>query len=227
MSPIVGEDLIVGDFILGEGEEAAEPFAERYIERMEPYNVGPKYAGMTALEIFLRGASAPYETILAVCEESGSQGEAGWIPAWSRILNPLLCPAKYLPYLGLFTGTSIPREATEEEARNLILFQCNLYRGTFLHLNYVLKEALGEGIPFLILERTNPKSGLEAAYCLTIIVPTGHVTKAAYEKLANAVPGGIVWGIIEREGTWFSATLKWSEIKAGLKWSEVTEAELR
>jgi len=222
--PTLSESLTI-PFTLGE-ETATEPFAERFVERMEPWNTGPLYNGETALEIFIRAASKPYLSILEVCEEEGEQGEVGWVPAWGKLLDPLTCPAKYLPYLGQFTGTSIPKEATEEEARNLILFGCNLFRGTSTHLSYVIKEALGAGVSYEVLERTNPKTALEDAYAITVIVPVGKNSKKLESAIEAAIPGGIIFRpILEVEGAWVDAEKSWEEVASGVEWTSVKEGE--
>jgi hypothetical protein len=223
--PVVSEEAVI-PFVLGEENEHREPFAERLIERLSPFNTGPTKNGETDLEVFCRAIAKPYEAILEVCEEEGSEGEAGWVPAWGKLFNPLTCPAKYLPYLGQFTGTSIPKEATEEEARNLVIFGCNLFRGTLAHLNYVIGEVLGKGVPFDVLERTNPKTGLEAAYCITVIVPPGKNSKKLESAIEGAIPGGIVFRpIVEVEGSWLSAEKAWEEVGSGVLFENVKEGE--
>src|ERR1700733_4567258 len=99
MSPVVGEDLIVGDFILGEGE--GEPFAERLISKMAPWSNAD-------FELYLKAAAAPYEKLEAILEEVGEQGQPGWVPPYGKILNPLTCPYEYLPFLSQFVGASVP-----------------------------------------------------------------------------------------------------------------------
>jgi hypothetical protein len=216
VSPVVGEDLIVGDFVLGEGE--GEPFAERLIQKMDPWITGD-------FELYLKAASAPYEKLEAILEEVGEQGQPGWLPPYGKILNPTTCPAAFLPWLAQFVGASVPEGATEEEARAIVLAESGLARGTLGSLEALLRKALGT-TPFEILERTNPETAANEAYALTIIVPTGHLTNAVYEEAALTIPAGIVWGVIEREGTWFSGGKRWEELPAGKSWGTIKESEL-
>jgi hypothetical protein len=196
----------------------AEPFASRLIEKTAPWSNAD-------WERYMRAISAPYEPVASFTEEVGEQGQPGWVPGYGKLLNPELCPAAFLPFLGQFVGVSVPKVTTAEEARVIVKAESGLARGTLGSLEALLTKALG-AVPFTILERTNPVSAVEEAYALTIVVPTGHLTNAVYEEANLTIPAGIVWGVIEREGTWFSGGKKWEELPAGKSWATIKESEL-
>ena len=214
--PVIGEDLTIPFTV---GENSLEPFAERLIERLKPW--------MTAdLELYCRAIAAPFETFLRVCEETGTQGEAGWVPGWSTLLDPLTCPDAYLAYLAMFVGTSIPKTSTEAEARNLVLYHCNFNRGTLYHLEYAIEEALGAGVPFQVLERTNPETGLEDAYAFTVIIPKGKSSQTLINAINKAKPGGVMFQpIVEVENAWIEAGKTWEEAAAGKEFTNIKEGE--
>ncbi len=194
-------------------------FGKRLEERIEPW----------ATEDLLRLADAlgeMFQDILVLAEEEGEDGTAGYVPAWSTLLNVNTCPAADLPYLGQFVGVEVPKGATEAEARADVKAESGLERGTRQSLEALLKKALGT-VPFFILERTKSVEG-DDAYWVTIIIPTGHVAQPQTdEEIEKTLPGGIMFTILERAGTWFVVATgkKWSEVKAGLKWSEAKEGE--
>lgn len=217
----VSSELLV-PFVVGEGSE--ESFAEHLIQRMKPWNTGPTYGGMTAMEIFCHAIAAPYETLLEVAIEEGTQGEVDWLPAWSKLLNVEECPYQYLQYLGMFVGTKLPIKATEREARNQLHYGCNLNRGTRRHMEYAITEVLGPEESFLIEERTNAVPE-EKAYHFLVYVRAGKITNALYEAINSAKPAGLIYEIIEEDGVWLQGGKKWSEIEGGKDWTEMLEGD--
>jgi len=210
-------------FELGAGS-GNPTFAERLIAKLEPWNTGPVVNGKTDLERWCNAVGAMFQPALDLAEEEGSDGEAGYVPPYGRLFDPATCPKAGLPYLGMYVGVALPVGGSEEEWRALVKAESGLARGTLSSLEALLKIALGV-VPFTVLERTNPVTAVSEAYALTIIVPTGHLAAAVYEQVNHTIPAGIVWGVIERAGTWFAGTKKWSEIEAGLRWSELKEGE--
>lgn len=213
--PVVEGGLIIPFTV---EEEATEPFADRLIERMTPWNVLPAFDGMTAMEIYCRAIAAPFQTILDVAEEKGSQGEAGWVPAWGKLLDPATCPYEYLPYLAMFVGVEIPKIVTETEAREILKAESGLARGTRASLEALLRKALG-AVPFIILERE------PTAYSLVVVIPVGHVTTAVYEEINLTIPAGIIYQIVEVENSWYAGTKKWSEVNPSKSWELIKEGE--
>jgi hypothetical protein len=189
---------------------------KRLIPKLEPWL-------SEDLEIYADSLSQVFQAVLEIAEEEGTQGEAGWVPAWGKLMNPLTCPGKYLPYLAQFTGTEIPKTSTEEEARRILIEECNLFRGTLKHLEFVIKAILGT-TPFAIEERTNPL-GEEKGYFFLVLVPPGHNSVALREGVEGAKPGGVLFEVIEVEGAWISGGLTWEEIGSGVLFESIKEGE--
>jgi hypothetical protein len=165
------------------------------------------------------------EPLALVIEDQGFDGQPGFVPSYGRVMNPDECPADFLPWLGMFVGVPIPEGMPEAEARELIKLELGIHRGTQASIEQAITRTLGP-VPFLLLSRTD-ESGSANPYWFIIVLPKGHGEPGPVETAIRATkPAGLRFAVIEREGTWFSATLKWEEIKAGTKWSGLTEAEL-
>lgn len=147
-----------------------------------------------------------------------------YVPSWGKLLDPSTCPGKYLSYLAMFVGVQIPITATEAEARELVKNESGLERGTQSAIEMAIRRVLGREIPFAVVPRTNPKAE-EKGYFFIVIVPPSHSSKALKEAIESVKPGGVMFEIIEREGTWYVGTKKWSEVAAGKKWSAIKEGE--
>jgi hypothetical protein len=119
--PVIGEDLVVPFTI---GGSSLGPFTQRLIEALEPW--------MTpSLEIVCESVGAlGFDALLELIEEEGSEGEPGWVCAWGKLLDPDLCPAEALPYLGQYVGVTIPVGTPEAEARALVKAKGGTNRGT-------------------------------------------------------------------------------------------------
>lgn len=200
-------------------------FSERLTERLAPWNTGPVIKGSTDLERFNRAVGAMFEPVEELAAEVGSDGEASYVPAWGKLFNPELCPAKFLPYLGQYVGVQIPGGASEAEARQLVKEHAGFSRGTLASLRLAIERVLGAGVPYTIEERTNPKTGVEEAYWLTVIVPSGKKTNALLEAINAIIPAGILYEVIEIEGAWVEGTLKWSEVGATVTWANIKPKE--
>jgi len=194
------------------------PVASRAIERLQPYNVGPTYDGETALEIFIQAIVYPWEKWLTIAEETSTQGEPGWEPGWSKLLDPATCPYEFLPYLAMYVGVELPKTVNEAEARAIVKAESGLARGTRKSLEALLKKALG-AVPFIILERE------PTAYSLVVVIPVGHVTTAVYEEINLTIPAGIIYTIVEVENSWYAGMKKWSEVEVAKKWENIKEGE--
>ncbi len=111
-------------------------FSTRLIEGLQPW--------MTAdLERTSRSVGAMgLDALLELGEEQGSEGEAGWIPAWGKLLDADLCPAKYLPYLAQYVGVELPKVASEAEMRTLIKEQPARLRGTRGSIETAIRRSL-------------------------------------------------------------------------------------
>ena len=119
----VSEDLGI-PFTVGEGTLEPGPFAVQLVAALQPW--------MTeSLEIVCCAIGAMgFDALLELFGEEGSEGEPDWVCAWGRLLDPDLCPASALPYLGQYVGVPIPVGTPEVEARELIRAKAGTNRGT-------------------------------------------------------------------------------------------------
>lgn len=166
-----------------------------------------------------------FQQVLELAEEEGSQGEPGWVPAWGKLVNPTLCPGKYLFFPAQMAGVELPKVVSEAEARELILGEAALERGTTASIEAAIKRVLGEGIKFTVEERINSE-GAEDPYRFVVIVPPGHGSKALNEAIENVKPGGVFFSVVEVENAWVSASLKWNEVAEGVTWESAKEGEV-
>jgi len=196
-------------------------FATRAKTNMAPWDTGPVVAGKTDLDRYLNALGVMFQAVLELAEEEGSDGEAGYVAAWGKLMSPALCPFKYLGYLGMYVGVSIPAGATEAEARAIVEEHAGFSRGTREALNQAIERVIGTKV-FTIRERTGPL-GEANAYYFILIVGTGKATQALYNAINEVIPAGIWYTITEATDAWLSGTKAWDEISAGRKWTELTE----
>lgn len=83
-----------------------------------------------------------FEQVLELAEETGTDGQAGYVPSWGKLLDPTLCPAKLLPYLGQFVGVTIPVGSSPAEARALVKAESGLARGTPASLKSAIERSI-------------------------------------------------------------------------------------
>ena len=186
-------------------------FSTRLEAKMEPW--------LTAdLKRWLKAAAQPYEQVETLTEETGTFGKPGWIPPYAKVMNPTECPAAYLPWLGQFCGVQVRKTATEAEARAEVKAESGLSRGTRKSLETLLKKALGAKA-FYILERE------PTPYSFKVVIPVGGIPAAMYEEINLTKPAGLTYEVVERPGTWYVGTKKWSAVAAGKKWSTIVEGE--
>lgn len=189
----------------------ANGFSVRLIERLEPW--------MTPdLEILCKALGCMFEPIEELAVEEGFDGEPGYVPAWGRPFEVQSANLNELRYLSQFVGASVPQGANEAEAREIVKAESGLARGTLASLEGAIRRTL-KSSAFHVQERTNPKTGLEEAYWVTITIPKGKGGVALYAAINEVIPAGILYEVIEVENAWIEGGLKWSEVKAGLKWS--------
>lgn len=217
MTPPVASEELELPFLLGEDEEASEEsgpvttlsFADRLIARMQPWNTGPVLDGATDLERYLRAIAVMFEPLLAIAEETGSDGEDGYIPGYGKLFDPDECPVAWLPYLGRFVGVTIPTGAGETEARALIKAESGFARGTVGAVRSAIRRSLTvpEGTEpdtqYELYERTpSPLMPSVASYGSSrVLYATYAAAKAAistYSKAFAEVPDAFQATIIVR-----------------------------
>jgi P2-related tail formation protein len=203
----------------------AEPFASQLISRMQPWNVGPKTGSppLTDLERYCKALGAMFEPALALYEETGIDGEAGYVPPWGRVFNPATCPRAALAYLAQFVGVSVPTGATEAEARALVLAHAGFNRGTKGSLETVIKRVIGAGEPFTVLERTGPAGEPGQPYYFLVYVGPGKATQALYNAIDEVRPAGVWFTITEGKNQWLEGVkAHWTAVTPA-KWTEMLE----
>ncbi len=174
------------------------------------------------LERYCEAIGVMFDPVLELVEEEGSDGEAGYVPAWGKLLNPELCPAEALPYLAQFVGVEIPAGTSESEARALLKGEAGLERGTLASIEGACARILGAGVSFAIEERTNA-NGEEDAYHFLVLVPPGKGSSGLVEAINAVKPAGVFFTVVEVEGAWLDGALTWEEIGAGVTWEALKE----
>jgi len=126
--------------LLDEDREALEPVEADIVGKRLEEKLAPWMTPDLALLCQAVGAMA--QPVMEVAEDEGFDGEPGYIPGYGRIFDPRLCPAQYLPYLGMFVGVQIPIGASEAEARALVKAESGLERGTEASVKAAIERAI-------------------------------------------------------------------------------------
>lgn len=216
--PEISEGLTI-PFAIGKGAgSSVGGFAGRLINKLRPW--------MTPdLELYCRAIAVMFEPALALAEEEGTDGRAGYIPSWGKLLNPQLCPAPALPYLAQFVGVTIPVGMPAAEARTLIKSESGLERGTLASIEAAVRRAAPEA-NLAVFERETP-SGVEDAYHLTIIVTPGAPVAAIEAAVREVKPGGVILHVVEAEGlVWDEAVLTWEQVAEDVTWDTVDPGDV-
>lgn len=188
---------------------AAQPYGERLSARLEPWLTGD-------LERMARAVAAPFEPILALCEEQGLDGEAAYVPPWGAVFNAATCPPAALGYLAQYVGVSLPTTASEVEQRELIKQHPGFERGTLVALEEQIykhtKLARIEGSSLvergIIIERRS-STGAENAYEVLIAVPAAEIVSEAElnQGIGEVIPAGIFSSLSTGEKYTFAEAL--------------------
>src|ERR1035441_4252069 len=117
-------------------------FGPRLTARLEPWSNAD-------LEVLAEALGAMFDPLLSIAEESGSDGEAGYIPAYGRLFEVKTANLAELRYLSNYLGVTIPEGATEAEARVLCEAESGLERGTLKAVEAAIKRVIGSA-PFTI-----------------------------------------------------------------------------
>lgn len=202
--------------------EAKTIFGARLEARLEPW--------MTEdLARLCDGFGQMFQKVLEVAEEEGSDGEAGYVPAWGKLLDPTRCPYKDLGYLGNYVGVEIPKIATEIEARQLIKEEAGLARGTLASLEAAIRRVLELGIitfPATSVKDTfkrgaeKPLSNGGKWETITGAANTGKITSGELwrQDVARPAESGALWNVEELTNPAVSLELPFSgdSTKSGL-----------
>lgn len=188
-------------------------FSERLEAKMTPWATDS--LGMVVRALGAQGL----DELLDLIEEEGDT------PVWGKLLDPDLCPRKYLRYPAMFAGVEIPEGLTEEQERELIKNQPSERRGRQLTIEEAIRMS---GITtFTIIPRQN-EAGEEKAYHFLIVAPAAEITAheaAAREAINKVKPAGVFYTFIPAEGSWIVGSKSWEEVAEAVTWENVTEGE--
>lgn len=173
----------------------------------------------TDQERYMSAIAAMFEPVEQLAAEEGSDGSPGYVPPYGQLLSVAECPENALRYLGQFVGVTVPQGASGGEARALVAEHAGFNRGTLAALEGAIRRTLGPGVPFLVEERTNPKTAVSEAYWVTIIVPREAATAMLYAAINAVIPAGISYEVLEVANAWVAGGKKWSEVAGTVKWS--------
>jgi hypothetical protein len=164
-----------------------------------------------------------FDPVAELAEEEGTDGQAGYIPSWGKLLNPELCPASILPYLGQYVGVTIPPGASEAEARAAIKREAGLERGSLASIEAAIRTVLGAA-PFTVQERT-AADGSPSAYHFNVLVGIGKSSAALRAVIEAVKPGGVMFTILEVAGAWIQGADTWAAVAGTVTWASVKEGE--
>ncbi len=128
----------------------------------------------------------------------GAPVQLGYVPGWSTLLDPVNCPAQFLPFLAQFNGTDIPVGLDAATARAKIIGESAQQRGTLSAVTSAITRNLS-GTQFnMILERIDPTGAANAYWFIVVVRPTELISLQVLTDAVNAVkPGGVQWTLIQ------------------------------
>ncbi len=144
--------------------------------------------------------------LLALCFAlSASAGDVDQIvadtddgPGWSIVLDPVRCPAKYLPWLAQLVGTTIPAQYGEAQARQQILTAPNHRRGTPQAIITAVRATLSDPINGVVL--LTERDGAPATYTVTTFNSQTPDPAATAAAVAASKPAGFNTGVQHIDG---------------------------
>lgn len=111
---------------------ASGPFSEGVLADVEAaFGLNPD-AFTADLQNFLLAVASPADLLYSIVASQGYAGESNYVPGWSTLLDPDLCPTQFLPYLAQFNGTVVPPGTDDKTARQIIKLEAAMQRGTLL-----------------------------------------------------------------------------------------------
>jgi hypothetical protein len=139
-----------------------------------------------------------FDRVLELVEEEGTDGEPGYVPPWGKLLDPDLCPAAFLPYLGQFVGVEVPKIMPEAEARALIKEEPMSRRGRTTTIEAAVNRSLTGEKLFQIVERRNAAGTEDPDHFLILIYNESELpSQKVLEANVNRVkPWGIFYTVI-------------------------------
>ena len=164
-------------------------------------------------ETYLTALAAMFEPIAQIVMDNGFPGQTGFQAGWSVLLDPVNCPTEWLPYLGQFVGVDIPPGMNGATARQLIMAEAGMKRGTAPSMIAAAQRYLADTQTVLLRERTSAAGGLDPYHFVMIVRPE-ELTVSMTELIAaveNVKPAGLQGTYLDVDGyPWNSAINDWS-----------------
>lgn len=188
-----------------------------WLERLAPY--------MTPdLEDYLSACASMF---FQVEEYAGLFDEEN---GWQVLLDPLLCPAPALPYLGQYIGERIPQGTSEADMRQWILDQPNMRRGTLISIVSAAQRSLTGTRMVSVRERSGAAANPEDYLAVRTYTTETPDPAQVYADLIKVVPADIdldyaaatgqTWGDVQTAyATWQAvadANATWDKVAGAL-----------
>ena len=128
----------------------------------------------------------------------------GYRPGYGALLDPTVCPTASLPFLAQFVGVQIPAGADDTTARQLIVEQPGLRRGTPAAILAAAKANLTGDQSVTLVERV-AVDGSPRGYWFQLVIakPSEMPDEQALIDAVNAVkPGGVMWTLVTPASLW-------------------------
>lgn len=164
--------------------------------------------GWSLQRFTLSSAASIGNTLLHVVSETpnfpypnGTVVQLAYFPGWSSLLDPNVCPDKFLPYLAQFVGADVPLGLDSVTARAKVLAENALQRGTLVAVTSATQRNL-TGTKSVVLQERIDESGNANAYWFIVIVRPEEVisVESLIADVDNAKPGGVMWSLVQTDG---------------------------
>ncbi len=167
-------------------------------------------------------AASPGDTTIAVegvfpnyPYPSGTPVALAYIPGWSTLLDPNNCPDQFLPFLAEFNGTTVPVGLDPTAARQKILNESGLQRGTAGAIISAVQRNLIGSQSVTLIERVNDAGDPDAYFFIVIVRPEQVVSEQAVADAIHAIkPGGVMFHLILTDG-WIISQMELSQATLG------------
>ena len=135
-----------------------------------------------------------------------------YTPGWSVLLDPDLCPARYIPFGSQFVGVFIAPGTPEDEARAIWKARAGFLAGTPAGIVATAQRFLTGTQSCQLIERTAVDGSVDAYHFILVVLPGELTDAAALTSAVNAVkPAGVQWTLVATDGTlWVNATHVWN-----------------
>ena len=105
---------------------SSTPVSDAIAASLSPWN-----DDQGAWETYSRALASMFEGVYAIVADFGSPDQpSSYQPGYSVLLDPVNCPAEFLPYCGLYWGVIVPSGTDEASARALIQAKGGFFGGS-------------------------------------------------------------------------------------------------